>query len=130
MANCTVTYSIEVARRAVRTYFWRRFKTPLGLGFLFFIPLMAGLICFVYLTEGDNWIVGAIGLLIALNILIQGTVYLSFQKLFPADYLTLCFERQNLRRHRTEFGSLWEAIQRYFYGKDSNTFGSIKTLLS
>jgi len=43
---------------------------------------MAGLICFVYLTEGANWIVGAIGLLIAMNILIQGTVYFSFPKAF------------------------------------------------
>ena len=82
MASCTVTYSAEVARRATRNYFWRRYKTPLGLSFLFSIPLMTGFILFVYKTDGADWFVGAVGLLIVMNIIIQGSYYFSLPKAF------------------------------------------------
>jgi hypothetical protein len=82
VASCTVTYSAEVARRAARKYFWRRYKTPLGLSFLFSIPLMTGFIFFVYKTDGANWFVGAFGLLIVMNIIIQGSYYFSLPKAF------------------------------------------------
>jgi len=38
VATCNVTYSEGVVRRAVRTFFWRRFKTPLGA--LYLVPFL------------------------------------------------------------------------------------------
>ena len=82
MATCTLTYSADVAHRAVRTYFWRRFKTPLGVSFLFSIPLMAAMIWLVYSIDGANWFVGAFGLLIVMNIFIHVSYYYSLPKAF------------------------------------------------
>ena len=82
LATCTLTYSTDVARRAARTYFWRRFKTPLGVSFLFSLPVTAGFIWFIYSTEGANWFVGAFGLLIVMNLIIQGSYYFSLPKAF------------------------------------------------
>lgn len=75
MATCTVTWSANVARRAIRKYFWRRFMTPFGLLYLASFPLLIGGIWVVYSMAGANWFVGAFGLVLVMNVIIQGTYY-------------------------------------------------------
>ena len=82
MATCTIAYSSDVARRAVRKYFWRRFKTPFGVSLLLALALTAGFIWFVYSTDGANWIVGAFDLLFVMNLFIQGSYYFSLPRAF------------------------------------------------
>ena len=82
MATCNVTYSEGVVRRAVRTFFWRRFKTPLGVLYLGSFPILLGAIGFAYSIDGPNWFVGAVGLLLVLNIIIQATPYFVLPKAF------------------------------------------------
>jgi hypothetical protein len=80
MATCTVTYSPEVARRAARTYFWRKFKTLFGALYLASVPLMIGAIAFIYHMQGANWFVGAFGLLLFFNLLMEWTYYFSLPR--------------------------------------------------
>jgi hypothetical protein len=82
MATCTITYSADISRRAVRTFFWRRFKTPLGVSFLLSLPVMAGALWFVYSIDGANWFIGMIGFLLFMNLLIQSSYYFSLPKAF------------------------------------------------
>ena len=87
MATCTITYSEAVARRAVHAFFWRRFKTPLGALYLLSLPLLIAIIVFVYSVDGPNWFVGAFGLILVMNVLIQGTFYFSLPKAFARRLL-------------------------------------------
>jgi len=80
MTTCTVTYSPEVARRAARTYFWRKFKTPFGVSYLASVPVMIGAVAFIYYMQGANWFVGAFGLLIFFNLLMQWGYYFSLPR--------------------------------------------------
>ncbi len=80
MATCTLTYAPEVARRAARTYFWRKFKTPFGALYLASIPLMIGAIAFIYYMQGPNWFVGAFGLFLFFNLLMQWAYYFTLPK--------------------------------------------------
>ena len=82
MATCTITYSADTTRRAVRTFFWQRFKTPLGVSFLFSLPAMAGAMWFVYSIDGANWFIGAIGFLLSMNLIIQSSYYFTLPKAF------------------------------------------------
>jgi len=75
MATCTVTYTPEVARHAARAYFWRKFKTPLGVLYLASIPFLIGAVAFIYYMQGANWFVGAFGLLLFSNLLMQWFYY-------------------------------------------------------
>src|SRR5262249_36963543 len=80
MATCTVTYTPDVARRAARTYFWRKFKTPFGASYFLSVPVMIGAVAFIYYVQGANWFVGAFGLLIFFNLLMQWAYYFSLPK--------------------------------------------------
>jgi hypothetical protein len=80
MATCTVNYSEDVVRRAVRAYFWRRFKTPLGLVFLSSFVAIAGFIWIVYSIHGANWMIGAFGSIICLYFVIEAFYYFSLPK--------------------------------------------------
>jgi hypothetical protein len=86
MATCTLTYSTEVARRAFRTYFWKRFSTPLGLFYLFSFPLIIGAVWFAYSFDGANWFVGAFGLAILMNLSLQGIYYYACYFAFPKAF--------------------------------------------
>jgi len=80
MATCTVTYSPEVARRAARAYFWRKFATLFGASYLASIPVMIGAIAFIYYMQGANWFVGAFGLLLFFNVLMQWGYYFTLPR--------------------------------------------------
>ena len=82
MARCNVTYSESVTRRAVHTFFWRRFKTPLGALYLGSFPILLGAIGFAYSIDGPNWFVGAMGFLLVMNLIIQVTSYFALPKAF------------------------------------------------
>jgi hypothetical protein len=71
MVTCTVQYSADVAVRAIRTYFWRKFRTPFGAFYLGSYPLIIGMIAFTYYMQGANWFVGAFGSLVFFNLLMQ-----------------------------------------------------------
>jgi hypothetical protein len=80
MATCTVTYSPEVARCAARTYFWRKFGTLFGASYLASVPLVIGAIAFIYYMQGANWFVGAFGLLLFFNMLMQWSYYFTLPR--------------------------------------------------
>ena len=80
MAACTVTYSPEVARRAARTYFWRKFGTLFGASYLASVSVMTGAIVFIYYMQGANWFVGAFGLLLFFNVLMQWGYYFTLPR--------------------------------------------------
>jgi hypothetical protein len=80
MAVCTVTYSAEVARRAYRTFFWRKFSTPLGLFYLLSLPINLALLVFVYLFMGTNWVLGAFGVLFIGTLYIQAVAYFAMPR--------------------------------------------------
>jgi hypothetical protein len=75
MAVCTVTYSAAVARRAYRTFFWRKFRTPLGLFYLLSLPTNLALLIFIYLFLGTTWVLGAFGVLFFGNLYLQAVAY-------------------------------------------------------
>jgi hypothetical protein len=75
MAVCTVIYSAEVARRAGRTFFWKKFGTPFGILYAISLPLMLIFLIFVYHNVGTNWIFGAFGVLFVGNVYIQALTY-------------------------------------------------------
>jgi hypothetical protein len=77
VAVCTVTYSAEVARSAAHAFFWRKFKTPEGVLYLISLPLVLASVFLIYLYEGPNWAVGAFGLLLVMNVMLQITAYFS-----------------------------------------------------
>ncbi len=82
MATCAVTYSPEVARRAVRTYFWRKFGTPFGVSYLVSVPVTIGAIAFTYYMQGPNWFVGGFGFMLAFNLLMQWLYYFNLPRAF------------------------------------------------
>jgi hypothetical protein len=82
MATCTVRYSPDIARRAARTYFWRRFKTPLGVSFLLAFPIMAAMLWYMYSLAGANWGIGAFGLLFFVNLIIESSYYVFLPSAF------------------------------------------------
>ena len=82
MATCTLEYSVDVSRRAFRTYFWRRFKTPLGALYLGSFPIIIGGIWLAYCLNGPDGFVGAFGLLLFMNLVIQLSYYFSVPKAF------------------------------------------------
>jgi hypothetical protein len=71
MAACTVTYSPDIARRAYRTFFWRKFSTPLGILYLLSLPICLASLTFVYLYMGTNWVFGALAVVFVGNLYIQ-----------------------------------------------------------
>jgi hypothetical protein len=77
VAISTVSYSAEVTHQAARTYFWRRFKSPLGVMYLISLPLVLALVIFTYSYEGANWAVGVFGFLLVMNVMLQGSLYFS-----------------------------------------------------
>lgn len=95
MSTCTVTYSPDVVKRAVRTYFWRRFVTPWGLLYLLSFPPLIGAICWVYYMQGANWFVGAFGALVAMNLMIQSTYYFLLPKAYAKGVAKM--ENQNAK---------------------------------
>ena len=82
MATCTITYSADIAHRAARMFFWRRFKTPLGVSFLMSLPAMAGAMWLVYTVDGANWFIGVTGVVLFLNLIIQSSYYFTLPKAF------------------------------------------------
>jgi hypothetical protein len=71
MARCTVTYSTELARAAIRAYYWARIKSAVGVAYIGCCVLAAVFIWFL-LSEGyPVWIVSIIGLLYAAYWVIQ-----------------------------------------------------------
>ena len=75
--TCSLEYSADVARHAVRAYFWRRFKTLYGALYLGSFPILIGAIWVAYSLNGPDWFVGAFGLLLMMNLIIQSTYYFS-----------------------------------------------------
>jgi hypothetical protein len=71
MARCTVTYSTELPRAAIRAYYWARIKSAVGVAYMVCCMLAAVFIWFL-LSEGyPVWIVSMIGLLYASYWVIQ-----------------------------------------------------------
>jgi hypothetical protein len=82
VATSTLTYSADVVRRAARTFFRRRLGTLFGAQYLGSFPLMGGFAWSVYSIAGANWVVGAIGLLLTMNLMIQVNYYVFFPRIF------------------------------------------------
>ena len=82
MATCTVHYSPDTARRAARTYFWRRFKTPLGMFSLSAFAIMAGALWYLYSLAGANWGIGAFGLLFFMNLIVETSYFVFLPSAF------------------------------------------------
>lgn len=80
MASCSIEYSPEVAERAARQFFWRKWRTPFGM--LFFSSLIivgAALIAWVCWV-GPDWFAGMLGTLLVANLIIQWGWYSRFPK--------------------------------------------------
>jgi hypothetical protein len=86
VSTCNVTYTPEVIRDGTRTFYWRRFKTPGGILYLLSIPVLITAICFIYLFDGANWFVGAFGLLLVMNLIVQGTTYFSLPRVLASRF--------------------------------------------
>ena len=86
MAICNVTYSPEIARRAVRAYFWRKRLTRLGALHLLSLAAAIGIVALVYRLRGPDWFVGAFGLLIAINVIGQLVLYFSMPGAYAKHY--------------------------------------------
>jgi hypothetical protein len=82
VATSTLTYSADVVRRATRTFFRRRLGTLFGAQYLGSFPLMGGFAWYAYSIAGANWVVGAIGLLLIVNLMIQINYYVLFPRAF------------------------------------------------
>jgi hypothetical protein len=82
VATSTLTYSADVVRRGARTFFRRRLGTLFGAQLLGSFPVMGGFAWYVYSIAGANWIVGAIGLLLLMNIMILVNYYVFFPRAF------------------------------------------------
>ena len=82
MAQCTVTYSTELARPAIRAYCRARIKSPVGVAYIVCCMLALVLIWFL-LSEGyPVWIVSIIGFIYAANWVIQLGYFLWWPKAF------------------------------------------------
>lgn len=80
MASCSIEYSPEVAERAARQFFWRKWRTPFGILLLSsFVILSVVLIVWVY-KVGADWFVGMLGTILAANLIIQWSLYSRFPK--------------------------------------------------
>jgi hypothetical protein len=75
LASCTITNSPDVALRAARSAFWRKFRSWLGASYLSSFVILPGFIAFVVIADGANWIVGVLGALLFFNALIQFSSY-------------------------------------------------------
>ena len=80
MASCTVTSSPDIARRAAKTFFWRKFRTPVGVLFALSPPIVLAFSVFLYFYEGANWAVGAFGTLFTFNVIIQASYYFTLPR--------------------------------------------------
>jgi hypothetical protein len=79
---CTLTYTADTVRRADRTFFWRKFTTPLGL--LYVLGGLGSLTCIwlVYSKAGPTWVVGLLGFVAFTNLLFQLMFYLRAPRAF------------------------------------------------
>jgi hypothetical protein len=66
----------------VRTFFWRKFATPLGALYLLSFPLITATIWFVWSSSGPNWFVGMFGFILCMNILFQVMGYFLVPRVF------------------------------------------------
>jgi hypothetical protein len=82
VTTCTLTDSAPVARQAVRTFFWRKFASPLGAFYLLSFPLIIGAIWFVWSHEGPDWFVGMFGFVLFMNLLFQLLGYFLVPRIF------------------------------------------------
>jgi hypothetical protein len=82
VTTCTLTYSASLVRRAVHTYFWRKFASPLGAFFLLSLVLMTAAVWFVWSTSGPNWFVGMFGFVLYMNVLFQVMGYFFVPRVF------------------------------------------------
>jgi len=82
VATSTLTYSADVVRRGARTFFRRRLGTLFGAQYLGSFPVMGGFAWYVYSIAGANWVVGAIGLILIMNLMIQVNYYVFFPRTF------------------------------------------------
>ena len=82
MATSTLTYSADVVRRACRTFLQRRLGTLFGATYLASFPLITAFVWYVYSIAGANWVVGAAGLLLIMNLMVQLNYYVFFPRAF------------------------------------------------
>jgi hypothetical protein len=71
----------------VRTFFWRKFASPLGAFYLLSFPLLTGAIWFVWSTSGPNWFVGMFGFVLYMNLLFQILGYFLVPRVFARGAL-------------------------------------------
>jgi hypothetical protein len=69
-------------RAAPPGYFWRRFRTPLGVSFLLAFPIMAAMLWYMYSLAGANWVIGAFGLLFFMNLIMESSYYVFLPNAF------------------------------------------------
>jgi hypothetical protein len=82
MATSTLTYSADVVRRGSRTFLRRRLGTLFGASYLASFPLITAFAWYVYSIAGANWVVGAAGLLLMMNVMLQVNYYVFFPRVF------------------------------------------------
>jgi hypothetical protein len=81
LASCTVVTSPEVAFRAGRTFFWRKWRTKSGALLLGAILInIATLIGVTVWIGPDNWLVGVVSAILFLNCVLQGGYFLSLPR--------------------------------------------------
>jgi hypothetical protein len=82
VAKCTVTYSSEVARAAIRAYFWARIRSPLGVAYIMSCMLAIIFIWFLLSQNYPIWIVSIIGLMYATYWVLQLSYFLWWPRAF------------------------------------------------
>jgi hypothetical protein len=80
LASCTIIYSPDVARRAGRIFFWRKWTTKFGLLFLSSLVIMTVTLAIWVTWVDPDWFVGAFGMLLALNLILLGTSYFAIPR--------------------------------------------------
>ena len=81
LASCTVVTSPEVAFRAGRTFFWRKWRTKSGALLLGAILINIATLTGVMVWIGpDNWLVGVMSAILFLNAVLQGGYFFSLPR--------------------------------------------------
>jgi len=88
LASCTVAASPEIAFRAGRAFFWRKWRTKFGLLLLGAIVInTAMLVGVIYWIGPDNWLVGVVSAILLLNVAIQSAYFVSVPRVLRRSVL-------------------------------------------
>lgn len=100
MASCSIEYSPEVAERAARQFFWRKWRTPFGILLISSIVIISAVLIVWMYKFGADWFVGMLGTLLALNLIMQWAWYSRLPKALARSVA----ERKNVELETTDEG--------------------------